>query len=175
MLKAPFFIDLDTVKSVGFNNKNVENSLLATVLRRVQDVVLKPVIGRKLYKRLCEGIRNTAANVPGGLNANETILLQDYISHFLIASIDVRSVNALRLELRSKTSGKSHDEYIEPLTESESLMMSDDLRRDREVYRDDLIDYLKKNSDLYPEYENPDCGINGRPDRGAPKTNIRFR
>jgi len=55
-----FLIDLDKLKKIGYVNKNVENNILATVLRRVQDTMLEPIIGTSMYKRLLQGVKDCA-------------------------------------------------------------------------------------------------------------------
>jgi hypothetical protein len=164
-----FLIDLDKLKKIGYVNKNVENNILATVLRRVQDTMLEPIIGTSMYKRLLQGVKDS------DLNSNEVILMNDYIAPYLTSAVDVRSINALTYEIRSKTAGKARDEHIEPVTIPENILFSDDLRGDVEVYRQKLIGYLKDNCELYPEYKNFVCSFeNIAPDKGKTKVNIRF-
>lgn len=164
-----FLIDLDTLKKIGYVNKNVENTILTTSLRRVQDTMLEPIIGTSLFKRLLNGVKDN------DLNANETILLQDYISQVLISAVDLRVCNHLTLEIRSKTVGKAQDEHITPATVEELSYLQDDLRKDFEVYRQRLIGYLKDNCDLFPEYKNYICSHeNIKPDNGEPFTQMQF-
>lgn len=166
---SAFLIDLNSLKKIGYVNRNVEDNILATVLTRAQDVMLEPVIGTSLFKRLLQGVKNN------DLNSNERFLLNEYVSKFLVACVDMRSINALTYEIRSKTAGKARDEHIEPVTIPENVLFSDDLRQDIEVYRQRLIGYLKDNCELFPQYKNYICSFeNIAPDKGKPKVNIRF-
>jgi hypothetical protein len=162
-------INIDTIKERGYTNYNVEDNIVATTIIRVQDTMLKPILGTSLFNRLIEGVNNS------DLNANEETLLDDWITPWLIASVDYRIIKHLTYEIRSKTAGTTRDEHMNPLTESEMNSLSDDLFKDIDVYRLQLIGYLKENCDIYPEYNNPDCEIGDiLPDSGAKRVRIRF-
>lgn len=157
-----FLIDNHTLKKRGFVNRNVEETILTTTLERVQDTMLVPVIGTQFFKRLAFGVVNN------DLNADEQVLLNGYIAPFLIACVDYRIGNHLTYELRSKTAGKSGDSYISPLDRSEIVALNDDLRKDVERYREQLIGYLKDNRLLFPDYDQYECKHeNVRPDSGS--------
>jgi len=94
----------------------------------------------------------------------------------LIEGVYNRIINALTYETRSKTVGTARDEHINPVTIEEKHIREEDLKRDFEVYRKELIGYLCDNSELFPEYENystDDGGI--APDKGRTRTRVRFR
>lgn len=164
-----FLIDIDTIKKIGFVNSNVENNIISTTLRRVQDTMVRPILGSSLYKRLLEGIDAS------DLTADETTLLNDYVAPVLIAGVDLRIINPLTYEIRSKTVGTTRDEYMTPVTESENNRLSDELRRDFEVYKSSLVVYLCKNSDLFPEYNvESETEENIHPSNNSAKVNVRF-
>ena len=157
-----FLIDNNTLKKRGFVNRNVEETILTTTLERVQDTMLVPVIGTQFFKRLASGVFND------DLNSDEEALLNGYIAPFLIACVDYRIGNHLTYELRSKTAGKSGDSYISPLDRSEIVALNDDLRKDVERYREQLIGYLKDNRTLFTDYDQYECKHeNVRPDSGS--------
>jgi hypothetical protein len=164
-----FLIDIATIKKIGFVNKNVDDPIIATTLRRVQDTLILPILGTPFYKRLLAGITDE------DLTADEELLLNDYIAPCIIAGVDYRIVNALTYETRSKTVGTSRDEHINPVTIQENLMRTDDLKRDYETYRDSLIGYLKDNETLFDLYYNFVCSYeNIAPDKGLVRNQIRF-
>ena len=82
-----FLTDIDSIKERGFVNKNVENNIITTTLRRVQDTMLLPILGTTFFKRLLQGVEDS------DLTVNETTLLNDYILDFLVACVDYRIVN----------------------------------------------------------------------------------
>lgn len=164
-----FLIDIATIKKLGYVNKNVDDPILSTTLRRVQDTLILPILGTSLYNRLIAGVNNQ------DLNQDEVTLLNDYIRDVIVSAVDYRVINALTYETRSKTVGKARDEYIEPVTVEENLMRTDDLKRDFETYRKRLIGYLCENSNLFPEYCREDGdGDEVMPDKGRTRTRIRF-
>jgi len=164
-----FLIDIVTIKKIGFVNSNVENNIISTTLRRVQDTMVRPIIGSSLYTRLLEGIDAS------DLNTNEQILLNDYILPVLVSGVDLRIINHLAYEIRSKTVGTTRDDHMTTVTPAENNRLSDDLRGDFNTYRKTLVGYLCKNSDLFPEYNDASTTEeNISPDKGATRTNVRF-
>jgi hypothetical protein len=162
-------INIDTIKEKGYTNGNVEDNVIATTITRVQDTMLKPILGTTFFNRLIEGVDNN------DLNSDETTLLDDYITPWMISAVDYRIVKPLTYEIRSKTVGQASDEHIRASNESEIASIKGELFRDLEVYRLALIGYLKENCDLFPEYSNPDCNFGDiQPDKGEKRTNIRF-
>ncbi len=162
-------INIDTIKEKGYTNYNVEDNIISTTITRVQDTMLKPILGSSLFDRLLQGVDNN------DLNADEDNLLENYITPYMIAAVDYRVINPLTYEIRSKTAGTTRDEHMNPLTQSENNLLKDDLSQDLEVYRVALIGFLRRNCDLYAEYENPSCEIGDiQPDKGQTRTRIRF-
>lgn len=164
-----FLIDIATIKKIGFVNKNVDDPIISTTLRRVQDTLILPILGTPFFKRLLQGITED------DLTADEVGLLNEYIAPCIIAGVDYRIVNALTYETRSKTVGTARDEHINPVTIQENLMRTDDLKRDYETYRESLIGFLKDNITLFPEYDNFVCSNeNIAPDSGKVRNRARF-
>jgi len=164
-----FLIDIATIKKIGFVNKNVDDPIISTTLRRVQDTMILPILGTPFYKRLLSGITED------DLTADETNLLNDYIAPCIIAGVDYRIINALTYETRSKTVGTSRDEHINPVTIQENLMRTEDLKRDYETYRESLVGFLQDNRTLFTEYNNFVCSNeNIAPDSGKVRNRVRF-
>jgi len=164
-----FLIDIATIKKIGFVNKNVDDPIISTTLRRVQDTMILPILGTTFYKRLLAGITDD------DLTADETNLLNNYIAPCIIAGVDYRIINALTYETRSKTVGTSRDEHINPVTIQENLMRTEDLKRDYETYRESLVGFLQDNRALFAEYNNFVCSNeNIAPDSGKVRNRVRF-
>lgn len=162
-------INIETIKELGYTNYNVEDNIVSTTITRVQDTMLKPILGTSLFDRLIEGVNDN------DLTADEETLLDTWIKPWLIASVDYRVIKHLTYEIRSKTAGTTRDENMNPLTESELNSLRDDLFKDIDVYRLQLIGYLKENCDLYPTYNDPTCEYGDiLPDNGAKRVRIRF-
>jgi hypothetical protein len=164
-----FLVDIATLKKIGFVNSNVEDNIISTTLRRVQKTMLEPILGTTLYDRLQEGVDND------DLNANETTLLNDYIVPVLVAAVDLRIVNHVTFEIRSKSVGTTSDQYLTAGSKAQLDQLKDDLRQDYNSYRTKLIGYLCENDNLFPEYEDYETDLDDiAPEKGATRTNIRF-
>lgn len=164
-----FLIDIDTLKEIGFINRNIENNLVQATLRRVQDTMLKPILGTTFFNRLATGITND------DLNDDEISLLNNYIAPYLASAVDYRIINPLTYEIRSKSVGTTKDEHITPVTESENRRLKDELDEDVQVYRQSLIGFLKDNCTLFPTYSEYLCNFESiKPDQGETRTRIRF-
>lgn len=176
-----FLISAYNLKELSLIHGNVEDSILTPTIRIVQDTVIEPIIGTSLYTRLLEGID---AN---DLNADEVLLMDSYIIPVLAMGCNFETVLTTTYQLRNKATGITNDEWLKGASESEINRIQDNFRSKLEHYRQKLINYLKFNSGLYPEYNeyfsSPgaffDCltfGTEGiAPDRGQPKVNISFR
>lgn len=164
-----FLIDIATIKEIGFVNKNVENNIITTTLRRVQDTMLLPILGTGFFNRLIQGVTDD------NLTSDEEALLNDYIAPFLVAAVDYRVVNPLTYAIHAKTVGTAKDEHITPITESENNLLKDDLSKDMEVYRKRLVGFLKDNCELFETYNEYICSFEAiKPDKGETRTRIRF-
>jgi len=164
-----FLIDVETIKELGYVNKSVDAEMVSVTLRRVQDSMLMPILGTSFYDRLQTGVDDN------DLTADETSLLQNYITPFLVAAVDFRIINPLTYEIRSKTVGLARDEHITPISMAENNLIKDDLSKDCEVYRTRLIGYLKDNCTLFTTYNEYLCSFeNVAPDTGETRTRIRF-
>lgn len=176
-----FLISAYNLKELSLIHGNVEDSILTPTIRIVQDTTIEPIIGTSLYTRLLEGID---AN---DLNADEVLLMDSYIIPVLAMGCNSETVLTTTYQLRNKATGITNDEWLKGASESEINRIQDNFRSKLEHYRQKLINYLKFNSGLYPEYNeyfsSPDAffdcltfGTEGiAPDRGQPKVNISFR
>lgn len=162
------------LKERGYIHSNVEDSILRVVIQRAQDIMIEPITGTRLFKRLLNGIDNE------DLNANETILLDDYIFDLIASGCDYKSVSATTYEIRNKATGTTNDEFLKPVSETQLNDFEDGLRSDFEFYRQRTIMYLREKYQLFPElyeYTNEqNCLENNKilPDKGKPNKSLYF-
>lgn len=174
------FISTEVLKlQPGFIQRNVEDSVLAAVIYRAQNLFIKPLIGRKLYERLMDGIYNDFNGLPGGLTIAEKKLLNEYIMDCLICACEIKAVIHTTLEIRNKGTGKTRDEYLDPADHSDSKFLRDELRKDFDSFKLELISYLRDNYTLYPQFyaygEPGHCYCTESNARKAqPKVNFNF-
>jgi len=169
IIMTGYLADLKALKKIGFTNSNVEDGVLLTTLRRVQDMHLRPILGTSFYKRLLQGVADS------DLNADETALLNDYIFPYLVATVDYRIVKPSTFQIRAKTTGTLQDSHINPITTADRLAMEDDLLQDSDGYRDILIGHLQDNCDKFPTYKNWVCSFeNVAPQKEKARLNVRI-
>ena len=176
-----YLINAYNLKQLSLIHGNVEDSILAPTIRVVQDTMIEPIIGTSLYTRLLEGID------ADDLNTDEVLLMDFYITPLLAMGCNLETVITTTYQIRNKSMGITSDEYLKGASESEINRLQDNFRSKFEHYRHKLINYLRYNSALYPEYNqyfgNPnsfyECLTQGSegilPDKGAVKVNISFR
>lgn len=152
-MKNRFLIPISLIKNKGYTQKNVNDDVITTTLRRVQDINLKTILGTTFYKRLLDGVENS------NLNTDETTLIDEYIAPYLVCQVDFRVTNHLAFEIRNKTVGTTDDQYQKTASDVNMGKLQDDLRSDSKEYRNVLIGYLKDNCDLFPEYKNFICNF----------------
>lgn len=143
-----FLIETEVIKELGFIQGNVSDELIAPTLRRVQDIELKKIIGSELFNRLLDGVNND------NLTTDEESLLNSYIRDLLVSACDQKIVNHLIFQLRNSAAGTSKDSFITPLSKDERVTLLDDLRKDKEVYSQNLANHLKDNQDKFPQYKS---------------------
>lgn len=159
-MKNRFFIPIQLIKNKGYTQKNVNDDVLTTTLRRVQDINLKNILGTTFYKHLLEAIENST------LTADETTLLDEYIAPYLVCQVDERVTTHIAFEIRNKTVGTTDDQYQKTASDANFSKLTDDLRSDAQSYRNVLIGYLKDNCELFPTYKDFICNFeNVSPDK----------
>lgn len=145
------FITADKLKLIGLINGNVEDSILRVVIQRVQRSVVRPLLGTSLYNRISTGI--SAAD----LNANEIILMDDYVTPLMVVACDRASIDATNYQIRNKSVSVGVDKDFKAVSESENLRLDNSIRESITIEQNTLVDYLLDNCLLYPQYDNAEC------------------
>lgn len=165
-MRIVYFIDTDEIKQVGLTNTNVEDSVIASTLRIVQDTVLKPILGGNFFRHLQSSIADSV------LSASEEVLIDSVIKPFLIACVDHRIPLHLHTEIRAKTVGSANDQYYKTSEMAMLNRLQDQLQRDLDSYRHALTCYLRENRDLFPEYNKFLCSCEKPSDGESGYNNI---
>jgi len=143
-MKKVMLIDVETVKENGYVHKNVLPETVRTTIRRVQQTMLKKVMGNVLYadflEKVSASLPPTNPIVP--LTAADVELLEDYIHPYLVACVDYRIVLPLTLRYRSKSVGKGTDTNHIPADMVEMVRLKDQMKEDVSNYAEELKDKL---------------------------------
>ena len=113
-----------------------------------QDRYILPVLGTDLYNKLISDVNNDT------LTGNYLTLLQTYIQPALVQFsyavilpfLRLRMVNNAVVTMSSEQGGSVSHEDLKPLINSAMDM--------GEFYRERLIDYIRNNTGLFPEYSS---------------------
>jgi hypothetical protein len=141
-----YLLDADDYKLIGLTNTNVEDSIVRVTIQRVQRHVLQPVLTKPLYERLLQGVEDN------DLNSDEVTLLEKYIQPYLACECDRKILNNVTYQIRNKSVNKGTDQHATPVNESENLRLDNSIRGDIEASRKLLLEYLRENATLFPEY-----------------------
>lgn len=169
-------ISVSNLKKLSYISANVDDTLISTIITRVQDTVIEPILGSNLYNHLLQAVDNNT------LNVNEQELLSKYLSNCLISAVEVRAVDMTTLELRQVGLSKVNAEGVNTVNEGEMNRTINSLKKDYNFYRERLIRFLKLNYLNFPEYTTyynslypcDELGDQIRPDNGGIDINISF-
>lgn len=161
MSKNILFISEQTIKDSSFLSDNVDPKQLLPTVKAVQDRFILPLLGSKLYKKLQELVNADPATVPDPYKA----LLDDYIRDALLWYVLANLPWPLMFKFLNKGVMVRTAETAQPASFSDVQAMASYCKDFAEDYAQKAINHMKASGGTYPEYENPDCGIDGvRPD-----------
>ena len=145
-IQHTLFISTNRLKKDSSLGGSVDDDLLLPYILMSQDRYILPVLGTDLYNKLISDVNNDT------LTGNYLTLLQTYIQPALVQFsyavilpfLRLRMVNNAVLTMSSEQGGSVSHEDLKPLINSAMDM--------GEFYRERLIDYIRNNTGLFPEY-----------------------
>lgn len=175
-------IDVESVKKLGYVHQNVLPDTISVTIRRVQETMLKRIMGKKMYVDLLDKVSNSLppSNPIVPLDAITKELVEDYIQPYLVACVDYRIIYPLTIRSRSKSVGKGTDENHTPADLSELIKLKDQMRMDVDAYAENLLDKINCNS-LLCDHLHEDHDHSFHHNRGSrngsttPWNSIKFR
>jgi len=154
-MKNTLFIGATAIKERTSVHTNIDDKLIMPEIKTAQDMYILPALGTALYTRLQNGI------VANNLTANETALLDDYVTdtltYYVLSELPVGlSFQFYNKGLIRKTSDNSDQPNMQDLID-----VANRFRSRAEFYKQRMIKYLQQSatSNLFPEYINPGFGI----------------
>jgi len=147
------FINESLVKSRTAISDAIDGKQIKPTIKLAQDKYIMPALGSTLYNRLQAGIE------AGNLNNDEKTLMDDYITDTLLWFTIGEMVVMTSYQFFSKgVMQKTAEESISPSKGNIELIQRQYMSNG-EFYKQRLIDYLRENSELFPEYLNIDSGL----------------
>ena len=119
-----------TIKQNSLVSNNVDSKYIQNAIRSAQDLSLVPIIGQKLFERLCDGVANN------NLNELETELISTYIQPVLLNAV----MSDLILQLSFKFRNLGAVQTV-----------------DTNVVIPSLSDFLESNCAKFKQYQGCDC------------------
>lgn len=157
MSKNIIFISEQTIKDSTFLSDNVDPKQLLPTVKAVQDRFILPLMGSRLYKKVQDLVDASPTPVPEPYKA----LLDDYIRDTLLWYVLAFMPMPLMYKYLNKGVMTRTAETAQQATFSDGQAMAAYCKDFAEDYAQKAINHLKANASTYPEYENPDCGIDG--------------
>lgn len=161
MRPSVLFISERTLKERTVISDNIDSKILRQCIEAVQEEKVLPALGTALYNRLISGITT------GPLTADETILLDDYITGvmkwFVLAELPL----AIGVKYYNRNILRKTGDNSENVSMSELYDVMSYYKNKAEFQLERMIGYLKQNasSTKFAEYLNPGSGY----DTIAPK------
>lgn len=141
-----------TIKENSLVSNNVDGKYIQNAIRTAQDISLQPIIGSKLFKRLCEGIEND------NLTDLENDLISTYIQPILLNSVMSDLVLQLTFKFRNLGAVQTTDTNVLIPSLRDLQYIREDYNMKASFYMNRLSDYLKANCSKFKEYPGCNCG-----------------
>lgn len=140
-----------TIKENSLVSNNVDGKYIQNAIRTAQDISLQPIIGQKLFERLCDGVANN------NLNELETELISTYIQPVLLNAVMSDLILQLSFKFRNLGTVQTVDTnvIIPSLTDLEYIR--NDYSMKCTFYQNRLSDFLESNCTKFSQYPGCDC------------------
>jgi hypothetical protein len=152
---AVLFISEETIKKSTTINGNVDIELLLPYIKVAQDIHVHQLLGTDLYDKIQDDI----AGVSGAsLTGNYKTLVDEYIQPVLIHYSLYECLPFLSYKIMNKDIVRKISETSTPASLDDIKYMRNIVVNTAQYYAERLVDYVKNNTDLYPEYNTNSNG-----------------
>lgn len=145
------YITTVELKQLTNIESNVDDAKLNPIIFKAQDMYIQNILGSSFHIHLQEAI--DAAS----LSSEETALITDYIKPALAEWSYYMSITQLANKVTNKTVGNENSTYLVNAERASQKDLKNEIRDMAEFYTKRLATYLCLNSELFPEYENPEA------------------
>ena len=154
-----------TIKENSLVSNNVDSKYIYNAIRTSQDISLQPIIGQKLFERLCDGVKNN------DLSELETALISTYIQPVLINAVLSDLVLQLTFKFRNMGTIQTSDTNLVLPSLKDLEYIRNDYNLKAQFYMGRLSDFLEANCTKFKDYPGCQCG-KLKADRTAYKNNL---
>jgi len=158
------FISEEKLKESTAINLNVDTNLLLPYVRQAQKLYVETKLGTDLTQKIKDLI--IAGTIGNAGNEAYKTLLDDYIGDMLPNWAFFHAIPFLRFKIENGNIYSKTSETGTALTTEESQHLREEVRNTAEYYTERLIDYIRNNTSLFPEYST-NSGSDVSPDSNA--------
>ena len=155
------FISEDKLKDSTAINMNVDVEFLLPFVKQAQKLYVETKLGTDLNQKIKDLIIANTINDPA--NANYKTLLNTYIGDMLPNFALYHAIPFLRFKIENGNIYSKTSENGVALTTEEAQHLRSEVLNTGEYYTERMIDYIKNNISLFPEY-NTNSGADVSPD-----------
>jgi len=150
---AAYFITEQYLKDTSIIDENVDSKYLTVGILEAQDMHIHPVLGTKFYNSLQAEIEASSVT-----SANDT-LITDFIAPALKYWSLNEMIDSLVFKFRNKSISTASSDNSQPITDREVVRLKGLMKDKAQWYTQRLINHLCENATTYPDYDNPDSGV----------------
>jgi len=170
---ATYLISEQTLKDTTVLNENVDPKLIAPAILEAQDIEIQAILGSTLYNKVLSlipsGVISTAPY------ANYKTLLDSYIQPSLKYYVLSELIFPMTFKLMNKSVASRSSEFSSSISSDEIGMNQEFYKNKAEYYATRMINYLRDNQSLFPEYlQLSSTGFSTIYPRGTAYTNGMF-
>ena len=158
------FISEDKLKDSTAINMNVDVDFLLPFVKQAQKLYVETKLGTDLNQKIKDLIVAGTINDPA--NSNYKTLLNTYIGDMLPNFALYHAIPFLRFKIENGNIYSKTSENGVALTTEEAQHLRSEVLNTGEYYMERMIDYIKNNISLFPEY-NTNSGADVSPDSNA--------
>ena len=143
-----YFIGEEALKQSSLLNDNIDMKLLKPIIRKEQEMKIRPILGTDLYNQSITQIDATSVSA-----LNQT-LLNDYVQPCLTKYVMADCLPYLSYQFRNKGVMQRSSDNSVPVDLRTIQHLVDKLTNDAEYYAERITKYLCANSTDYPLFES---------------------
>lgn len=147
-LRSTLFLSEETLKANSILSENVDMKHVTPSIQYVQDSLVQPLVGTKLYRELQRQV------FEDDFKPDYKDLLDDFIEPILIYGTLAEVPDDLLFKMMNLTVGSTADEGITSATLRQASYIKEGKAKKMQFYAKRLIDYLRWNTQKFPEYLN---------------------
>ena len=140
-----------TIKENSLVSNNVDGKYIQNAIRTAQDISLQPIIGQKLFERLCEGVSED------NLTELETELISTYIQPVLLNAVMSDLILQLSFKFRNLGTVQTGDTNVIIPSLNDLEYIRNDYSMKCTFYQNRLSDFLEDNCTKFSQYSGCDC------------------